>query len=152
MQNLFCGCQCATLQICTYYTCTRIIIGCAGASPPSCDLQRIIYLYRSTDLAHVLITNVFCKGKVTATNDILCECGRCGTTQKIDLCKQHHCARIDLESEGTITTLNVFTPITDQICQGSVSKVFLLMSEPFNLTYSPMSSHSLVASMYTHSV
>ena len=38
--------------------------------------------------------------------------------------------------EWTIKTLSAFSPITEEICQGSVSKVSLLMSEPFDLIYS----------------
>ena len=77
-----------------------------------------------------------CKGKVTAISDILGDCDRCGVTQKVEQCKMYNSARMDLESEGTIKTLSAFSPITEEICQGSVSKVSLLMSEPFHLIYS----------------
>ena len=77
-----------------------------------------------------------CKGKVTAISDILGDCDRCGVTQKIEQCKMYNSARMDLESEGTIKTLSAFSPITEEICQGSVSKVSSL--SPL-MTQKPMS-------------
>ena len=68
-----------------------------------------------------------CNGKVTATSDILCNCSWCGVTQKID----HRNLLKWTESEGAINTLSALSPIIEEICQADVSKMSLLMSEPY---------------------
>lgn len=64
------------------------------------------------------------------------ECGRCGITQKLDKCKEIASAKIDLEVEGIIKNVSVFSPIIEELCQGEPSKIALLSCEAFNAVYS----------------
>lgn len=77
-----------------------------------------------------------CKGKVEAVTDDVGECGRCGITQKLDKCKEIASAKIDLEVEGIIKNVSVFSPIIEELCQGEPSKIALLSCEAFNAVYS----------------
>ena len=77
-----------------------------------------------------------CNGKIMPTSDVLGDCSRCGTTQRLDRSKKMTSAKMDFESEGVIRSLTAFSPILDKICQGSVTKAALLSCEPFDMEYS----------------
>lgn len=77
-----------------------------------------------------------CKGKVQPMSDVLAECTRCGMTQRLSRCNELASAKVDIETQGVIKSLSVFSPRIEEICQGEGSKLALLSSEPFDLTYS----------------
>lgn len=81
----------------------------------------------------VYIACYACNSKVIATSDVLGDCTRCATTQRIDKCKEQHSAKLDLEWKGEVNTLSAFSPILEDICGESVTKVALLMSELFDV-------------------
>ena len=60
-----------------------------------------------------------CMGKVTPHSGC---CGRCGSTQRLDRCKEQTSAKLDVESEGDVIMLSAFSPVLDDICQGSTYK------------------------------
>ena len=66
-----------------------------------------------------------CMGKVTP------RCGRCGSTQRLDRCKEQTSAKLDVESEGDVIMLSAFSPVLDDIYQGSTSIDALLSYERF---------------------
>jgi len=74
-----------------------------------------------------------CKGKVTSISNLLGVCSRCGTSQRLDRCKDVTTAKIDVEADGELRSLGAFSPILDEICGGIVSKETLLTCEPFSL-------------------
>ena len=77
-----------------------------------------------------------CNGKIMPSSDVLGDCSRCGTTQRLDRSKKMASAKMDFESEGVIRNLTAFSPILDEMCQESVTKAALLSCEPFDLEYS----------------
>ena len=77
-----------------------------------------------------------CRGKITLTADLLGDCNRCGTTQRLDRCKMMASARMDLEANGILRSLIGFSPILEERCGGDPSKEALLSCELFNLVYS----------------
>ena len=69
-----------------------------------------------------------CTAKVVRLSDLLGECTPCNTTQKFTTFKQRHCARVDLQTENSVTTVSIFSP---DIALGGITKESLLTSEPF---------------------
>ena len=64
-----------------------------------------------------------CNGKVIETTNNLGDCSRCFMTQLFDRSDLRYTARIDLKSETSpVMTFTVFSPVLDDICQGTVSK------------------------------
>ena len=74
-----------------------------------------------------------CMGKVTP--HLGC-CGRCGSTQRLERCKEQTSAKLDVELEGDVIMLSAFSPVLDDICQGSTSIDASLSCERFDLVYS----------------
>jgi len=72
---------------------------------------------------------------VTSISNLLGVCSRCGTSQRLDRCKDVTMAKIDVEADGEVRSLSVFSPVLDEICCGIVSKETLVTCEPFSLMY-----------------
>ena len=47
-------------------------------------------------------------GKVTPLSDTSC-CGRCGSTPRLDKCKEQTSAKLDVESEGDVIMLSALS-------------------------------------------
>lgn len=77
-----------------------------------------------------------CKGKVMPRSEILGDCNRCGSTQRLDRCKQLTTVKLDVESDSELRSLSAFSPVIEDICQGDASMAALLCSEAFDLVYS----------------
>jgi len=77
-----------------------------------------------------------CKGKVQRTSAKLGWCGNCNMLQCIDRCKERMSAKLVVEAKVMNKTLDAFTPILQEICQGVVvTEEALLTANPFNLTF-----------------
>ena len=55
---------------------------------------------------------------------------------RLDRCKEQMSAKLDVESDGDIQSLSIFTPVLDDICEGKTSISALLSCKPFDLIYS----------------
>ena len=74
-----------------------------------------------------------CKRKVQISGSIG-ECGRCGISLRKDRCTMAETAcQIDVEENNSVKSLTAFFPISEEICQGDVTKKALLGSQPFHL-------------------
>lgn len=74
-----------------------------------------------------------CKGKITAQSEVLGECNRCGSTQRLDRCKEQTSVKLDVESDGNVRSLSPFSPVVEDICQDPASMASLLSCEMFIL-------------------
>ena len=63
-------------------------------------------------------------------------CDRCGVMQRLDKCKEHSSARLDLMTKTEVKSAMAFTQILEEICQGPPSVEKLLGTEDFNATVS----------------
>ena len=99
---------------------------------------------KSLDTFHACYS---CSGKVLRTSDQLGECTRCSTAQIIGKCNLRYTGRLDIQSQGIIKTVTVFSPIINEMCSGIVSKENLLMCEQFTITL----SQSLVITSFASS-
>ena len=80
-----------------------------------------------------------CPGKVMPESEASCKvgkCDRCGVMQRLDKCKEHSSARLDLMSKTDVRSVMAFTQVLEEICHGSPSVEKLLASEDFNATVS----------------
>ena len=77
-----------------------------------------------------------CHSKVLPTTHILGACSRCGITQILEKCQESHTARVDISSEESVTTVTIFSPLLEEICNENVSHETLLMLKPFSITLS----------------
>lgn len=89
-----------------------------------------------------------CAGKVVTVN-ILGDCTRCNTTQKMASCKQRYTARLDLQDDNTLKTVTVFSPIMEDIYGPTVTKASLLTSEPSLFRFLTMLNPPLVETLLT---
>ena len=64
------------------------------------------------------------------------ECNRCGVMQRLDKCKQHSSARLDLMTKTDVKSVMAFLQVLKEICQGNPTVEKLLASEDFNATVS----------------
>ena len=56
--------------------------------------------------------------------------------QRLDKCKEHSLARLDLMTKTEATSAMAFIQVLEEICQGPLSVEKLLGSEDFNATVS----------------
>ena len=73
-----------------------------------------------------------CKEKVANSESGFGECGRCGMMQTMKKCKVMSTAKVDIEADGAVHGVTMFSPVVEEICEGEVSKVGLLSARPFN--------------------
>ena len=72
-----------------------------------------------------------CKGKVVESERGFGECGRCGMMQSLKRCKVMSTAKVDVEGDGTVFGVTMFSPVVEEVCEGEASKVGLLSARPF---------------------
>ena len=81
-----------------------------------------------------------CNGKVIPKSVTVGHCGRCGSSQRLERCKEHLSARIDVEcAEGgkSVQNITVFSPTLEEICgKGPASIEGMLKAPPFDLLHS----------------
>ena len=77
-----------------------------------------------------------CKAKVSLESNIG-QCSRCNMKQRLDRCKEEVTARLLVQAGETMKTLTAFTPVLQEICQGSdVAEDALLYADKFDLYHS----------------
>ena len=79
-----------------------------------------------------------CSGKVSPENANSGHCNRCGTIQLLERCKLKTSATLDLQcsKDNSTYSLTAFSPILEQICNGSANIETLLSCDAFDLCYS----------------
>lgn len=81
-----------------------------------------------------------CNGKVIPKSVTVGHCGRCGSSQRLERCKEHLSARIDVEcAEGgkNVQNLSVFSPTLEEICGKEPASIdALLEAAPFDIFHS----------------
>lgn len=82
-----------------------------------------------------------CMGKVEArsASPAIAKCEKCGMGVRLDRCTEQVAAKVVVESMQVTKILTVFSPIVEEICQGTgdVTEEALMTAISFNLQYSP---------------
>ena len=84
---------------------------------------------------------LMCKGKVKVSSPEsgnVAKCEKCSMILRLDRCQTQMVAKVIVESEEVTKTLSIFSPILQEICEGSdVTKEALVSARSFDLWFSP---------------
>ena len=72
-----------------------------------------------------------CKEKVANSETGFGKCGRCEMMQTMKKCKVMSTVQVDIEADGAVHGVTMFSPVVEEICEGEASKVGLLSIRPF---------------------
>lgn len=80
-----------------------------------------------------------CSGKVVPQSETSCSIGKCnccGSIQCIDQCKSLTSARLDINTGTDVKAVVVFSPVLEDICQGTATVENLIYCEEFDAVVS----------------